>query len=255
MLDALLSRASPSYQLRRKRESELTYWKSELVQLRKWFDGSVSHWGVPPPRPEQKLYVSELWVVNAVLTRHAVRPSYLETLQLESNAFQGKTVLEVGSGPLAPILQFADCKRHCVDPLVNTYMFAGWPLFAYDAKFLHGGAESLPYPDAYFDAVVSVNALDHVDDFERTCSEIERVLRPGGQIRIEIEYHEPTVTEPLTLDDARVRKAFSRCELQPIIRRSGRERAEALTARFGLVPFAAHFDGKFCTWWGERGKT
>jgi ubiquinone/menaquinone biosynthesis C-methylase UbiE len=53
----------------------------------------------------------------------------------------------------------------------------------------------MPYPDAYFDAVISVNALDHVDDFERVASEMQRVLRKGGGIYFEVECHAPAVTE------------------------------------------------------------
>jgi ubiquinone/menaquinone biosynthesis C-methylase UbiE len=187
------------------------------------------------------------------MTRHALRPSYLEKLRIERDTLRGKCVLEVGCGPLAPILQFTDCTRHCVDPLVNMYMAAGWPLFEYDAKFINTGGEALPYPDGYFDAVISANALDHVDDFEQVGSEIQRVLRRGGQVYLEVEYHAPTVTEPLRLDDSRVLRAFSGCDLQAVIRRSGRERIEALTRRFGLVPFSSqHLEGRFCTWHGVR---
>jgi ubiquinone/menaquinone biosynthesis C-methylase UbiE len=182
-----------------------------------------------------------------------VRPHYTERLRIERDHFRGQRVLEIGCGPLAPILQFHDCVRHCVDPLVNVYMAAGWPLFEYDAKFLNLGGESLPYPDNYFDAAISVNALDHVDDFEQTTREMERVLKPGGSICFEVEYHSPTVTEPLSLSDARVLQAFSRCKLTPVISRSGEELYQALVKRFDLLPFEfQHFDGRFCTWHGVR---
>ena len=60
------------------------------------------------------------------------------------------------------------------------YMAAGWPLYDYDAKFINTGGESLPYRTGYFDAVVSVNALDHVDDVEQTAGEMECVVNLGG---------------------------------------------------------------------------
>ena len=248
-------RTSTAYQLRRKREAEVTYWRQELVHLDEWFrKGTRDWWGLRSPRPDQKLNVSDLWVVNAVATRNALRPTYLERLCLKANHFTGKRVLEVGSGPMAPILQFSDCARHCVDPLVNLYMEAGWPLFAYDAKFINTGGESLPYPDGYFDAVVSVNALDHVDNFEQVASEMQRVIRRGGGAYFEVEYHAPTVTEPVSLNEARVGRAFSDCKLQLVASRTGLELFEALIRRFNLDHFDfQHFGStRFCAWHGER---
>jgi ubiquinone/menaquinone biosynthesis C-methylase UbiE len=183
-----------------------------------------------------------------------MRPSYTEELRLERDCFSGKRILEVGCGPLAPVLQFTDCTRHCIDPLVNMYMAAGWPLFDYEAKFIETGGESLPYQDGYFDAVISVNALDHVDDFERVASEVQRVLRRGGGVYFEVEYHAPTVTEPITLSDARVVKAFPGCELKMIVSRTGREMFEALVKQFDLVAnqFQRFGEERFVTWHGFR---
>jgi SAM-dependent methyltransferase len=252
--DRLFRRWSSAYRLKRKHEAELDHWRKELVHLEDWFQkGTRDWWGLSPPTAEQRLEVSDLWVVNAVATRNALRPTYLERLRIDRDHFKGKRVLEVGSGPMAPIQQFSDCMRHCVDPLVNVYMEAGWPLFAYDAKFVNTGGESLPYPDGYFDAVISVNALDHVDDFERVADEMQRVLKLGGETYFEVEYHAPTVTEPVRLNDARVLRAFSKCDLRVTASRSGEELFEALVKRFHLAPFDFHFGpAKFCAWQGVR---
>jgi ubiquinone/menaquinone biosynthesis C-methylase UbiE len=176
----------------------------------------------------------------------------VEELCVEREFFAGKRVLEVGSGPLAPILQFTECARHCIDPLVNMYLAAGWPLFDYDAKFINIGGETLPYPDGYFDAAISVNALDHVDDFERVASEMQRVVKRGGGVYFEVEYHAPTVTEPINLNDVRVRKAFSRCELKAVVNRTGREMFDALVKRFDLLPnqFQRFGTERFVAWHG-----
>lgn len=253
--DLMLHRVSPAHRLRRKHEAELAHWRGELVRLEDWFKkGTRDWWGLSPPTSEQKLNVSDLWVVNAVATRNILRPTYLERLHLEANHFAGKRVLEIGSGPMAPVLQFSDCTRHCVDPLVNVYMEAGWPLFAYDAKFINIGGENLPYPDGYFDAVISVNALDHVDDFEQVASEMQRVLRKGGGAYFEVEYHRPTVTEPIHLNETRVVKAFSQCSLELVSSRDGKELFEALVKRFHLNAFDfQHFGSeRFCAWHAIR---
>lgn len=41
-------------------------------------------------------------------------------------------------------------------------------------------AESLPFPDGSFDLVTCCDVLEHVQDLDRTLSEITRVLKPGG---------------------------------------------------------------------------
>ncbi|MCH7660880.1 MAG: class I SAM-dependent methyltransferase [Euryarchaeota archaeon] len=46
-----------------------------------------------------------------------------------------------------------------------------------------GKAESLPYPDDYFDGIVVSLVLCSVSDVEKSVSEIARVLAPGGECR------------------------------------------------------------------------
>lgn len=42
------------------------------------------------------------------------------------------------------------------------------------------GAERLPFPDEYFDAVVMFDVLEHVQDDQMVAEEAGRVLKPGG---------------------------------------------------------------------------
>jgi ubiquinone/menaquinone biosynthesis C-methylase UbiE len=46
--------------------------------------------------------------------------------------------------------------------------------------FAHGDAESLPFPDESFDAVINIEASHNYPNFRRFLAEVARVLRPGG---------------------------------------------------------------------------
>lgn len=52
------------------------------------------------------------------------------------------------------------------------------------ATLVTGVAEHLPYPDGFLDCVVSVSAMEYVEDIQAACDELRRVLRPGGSIII-----------------------------------------------------------------------
>ena len=47
-----------------------------------------------------------------------------------------------------------------------------------------GKADRLPFPDAHFDAAVSVQVYEYVDDISASLSEVHRILRPGGRVVI-----------------------------------------------------------------------
>jgi ubiquinone/menaquinone biosynthesis C-methylase UbiE len=46
------------------------------------------------------------------------------------------------------------------------------------------GAESLPFPDAYFDAVLCCDAFHHFREQEAAADEMARVVRPGGGVLV-----------------------------------------------------------------------
>jgi len=51
-----------------------------------------------------------------------------------------------------------------------------------DIELVEGDAESIPFPDASFDAVVSVFGAMFAPDQEKAAAELARVCRPGGRI-------------------------------------------------------------------------
>jgi SAM-dependent methyltransferase len=53
-----------------------------------------------------------------------------------------------------------------------------------DVRFVEGDAEDLSFPDASFDAVVSIYGVMFAPDHRRAAAELARVCRPGGRIAL-----------------------------------------------------------------------
>jgi SAM-dependent methyltransferase len=90
-----------------------------------------------------------------------------------------RRVLEIGGAglPLVESLRGYP-ERHAIDPLMDDYvrLFRSAPV---DPKVVRrrGRAEELPYPERYFDTVIMLNVLDHVQRPQRALAEVRRVLR------------------------------------------------------------------------------
>jgi ubiquinone/menaquinone biosynthesis C-methylase UbiE len=92
-------------------------------------------------------------------------------------------VLEIGCGPgrYAALLASLGWEVVGADPIT----FPSWDLISkYRSVKWEDGifAESLPYPDASFDAVACLGALLYFKDPKLAFSEISRVLKPGGRL-------------------------------------------------------------------------
>jgi ubiquinone/menaquinone biosynthesis C-methylase UbiE len=99
----------------------------------------------------------------------------------------GERVLDVGSGPgflAAEMAEEVGADGHVagVDP--SESMLALARRHAPAAEFQAGGALELPFPDASFEAVVSTQVLEYVEDVAAALAEARRVLRPGGRVLV-----------------------------------------------------------------------
>jgi len=94
-------------------------------------------------------------------------------------------VLEIGAGTGANIAHYGpDARVIALEP--DPYMLRRAQRrlaesHAPNVELRQAPAESLPFPDASFDAVVSTLVLCTVRDLPAALAEIRRVLRPGGQ--------------------------------------------------------------------------
>jgi SAM-dependent methyltransferase len=142
--------------------------------------------------------------------RAEVRRVLREAAIADEGFFAGKVVLDIGPGPLG----FPDaCPARVsigLDPLAERFRAAGLLIEGSDAIYLTGGAERIPLVSGSVDVVVARNSLDHVDDPPAVLREIERVLRPGGTLILNVDVgHAPTATEPHTLTATAVRAALA----------------------------------------------
>lgn len=205
-----------------KQYRELAFWRKELATYIAWYRGEIpSFYEHPAPSEGEKVTSYDL-PTNAVLTLlRASLDRYPRDLRIPPDQFRGKRLLEIGSGPVPYCLAFTGCEIHGLDPLLEQYRIAGFPLDRYSERltYVNAPAEAIPAADDAFDAVIAVNALDHVDDFAAAAREIARVLRRGGTLRIETHYHEPTVCEPQALDDDVVLEHFGHLDVRKVYER------------------------------------
>ncbi len=205
--------ASPTKQTNEssKFDEEVAFWEDEIKLYQKWYNGEIKeHYGHKPPKASDKVKANNL-KDSAILTWFNVhqKPKYAADLKIAKSAFKGKKVLDIGAGPMPSALVFEGCDVYSLDPLYGKYLAAGYPIHYYNrTKFVNAYSEDIPLADSSIDAVISVNAIDHVDDIAKTAAEIKRVLKPGGKFAMHVHYHAKTPTEPLELNDKVFKQHF-----------------------------------------------
>ncbi len=97
--------------------------------------------------------------------------------------------LEVGCGPYTNVRLMLDRCRfehlYLSDPLIRTYVnfkltFVAERYRKADCILDDHPLEDLPFADRYFDLVVMINVLDHVQDAVKCMENVVRVVKPGG---------------------------------------------------------------------------
>lgn len=194
-----------------KYEEEAAFWKREILLYQMWYKGELSQlYDTPAPLPDQRV-VAENLLRSSILTWTKLHqyPKYLHELQLPSQAFEGKRVLDVGAGPIPSATCFCGCDLYALDPLLSVYRELGFPHDLYPhVHFVEAHAEHLPFKDNFFDVILSVNAIDHIDDLVQVAKELERVSKPDCFFAMHVHYHPSTVCEPVEINDSLFEKVF-----------------------------------------------
>lgn len=207
------------FYLPRKQYKEWLFWKQIFDKCIKWYTGDLEVL-YTFPAPTEDMKVTEYTLpLNAIYTWVNTRiDRYPKHLNIPRDYFKGLKILDVGCGPFPLALSFVDCDIYGLDPLIDEYKKIGFPLESYSnrLKYLKAAAENMPVKDNFFDAVISVNAIDHVDDLPTVAKEIGRVLKPDGILRMIVHYHEPTVCEPWSLNDDKVMEHFGQLGIKKV---------------------------------------
>ena len=109
---------------------------------------------------------------------YAVRREILELMLAELRLPAGARLLDIGCGTGGSAQVLA---RHGeatgLDRELRSFRLS------MDRPYTHrvvSGAETLPFADASFDAVVALDVIEHLDDDLGAAREIRRILKPGG---------------------------------------------------------------------------
>jgi SAM-dependent methyltransferase len=128
-------------------------------------------------------------------------------------AAAGERILDVGCGPgfyVAEILErVGDGGRVAgVDSSPAMLALAARRVAAHEnVELREGGATALPFPDASFDAALSVQVLEYVDDVSAAIAELHRVIRPGGRLVVwDVDWETVSM---YSADDARMQRVLA----------------------------------------------
>ena len=129
------------------------------------------------------------------------------------NLSSGKTLLDIACGSGGPVLRIAErtgCAVVGVDvheqAIATANSLAAQRGLTARARFHVADATAqLPFPDASFDAIICIDAINHLPYRPRVIADWARLLKPGGRLL----FTDPiTVTGPLTNDEIAVRSSI-----------------------------------------------
>lgn len=126
----------------------------------------------------------------------------------DASFLEDKIVADFGCGPRGSLCWAQPARlRIGIDVLADHYMQFG--IGTHNVCYVVSSENRIPLPSHYVDVLYTLNALDHVMHFEAICSEMLRILAPGGDFIGSFNLEEPpTASEPQTLTEDRLQSAL-----------------------------------------------
>jgi ubiquinone/menaquinone biosynthesis C-methylase UbiE len=148
---------------------------------------AIQQWTADPCGPETSQEPGTRAYAEALVAgRREYAPWFAEALDYPGA--KGLKVLDVGCGQGIDLIEYAraGAEAHGVDLTPRHTDLARRNVEALDllAEIVDGDAEDLPFPDQTFDRASSNGVLHHTPDIAAALTEIYRVLKPGGEVRI-----------------------------------------------------------------------
>lgn len=149
-----------------------------------------------------------------------------------------KILADFGCGPRGTLEWAKSAKiKIGIDVLADLYVdeFKDC-LLKHGMIYLKSTENAIPLPSNFIDVMFSLNAIDHVDNFEEMCAEILRVLKPKGLLIASFNLNEPvSITEPQSLTESKVKESIlDKMEIQNY----------RLSHRGSSEPYQPFFEGK-----------
>ncbi len=122
----------------------------------------------------------------------------------------GKTVADFGCGPRGSLCWAKSASNRIgIDVLVDKYEKFG--ISRHNIEYIKNTEKSIPLQSDYVDILFTLNAIDHVSNFDITCREIVRIIKPGGELIGSFNLNEPkSASEPQTLDEEIIQEELLR---------------------------------------------
>jgi ubiquinone/menaquinone biosynthesis C-methylase UbiE len=124
---------------------------------------------------------------------------------------RGKVVADFGCGPRGSLVWASTASlRIGIDVLADRYADEFTDnILSHGMIYLKSTEQVIPLPSAMVDILFTMNAIDHVDHFEKMCAEIVRVLKPGGAFIGSFNLEEPaSSTEPQHLTEQQIKESL-----------------------------------------------
>jgi SAM-dependent methyltransferase len=163
-----------------------------------------------------KKHVEELsfWKSRLEIDKGTFANAHYEKLLLgmaeepNDNFLKGKVVADFGCGPRGSLVWARSANlRIGIDVLADVYAEEFTEnIIAHQMIYLKSTEKVIPLPSDFVDVMFTLNAIDHVDNFSAMCSEIIRVIKPGGFFIGSFNLEElPSPCEPQQLDEKKIK--------------------------------------------------